>query len=74
MDLWLSQASQSSQLSPDNLHWPDLAPGSYPGTSLDMGPFGVSSKDSEQAQHDCSSGLILASWGQGSSNTCCTGL
>lgn len=39
MDLWLSQASQSSQLSPDNLHWPDLAPGSHPGTSWTWGPL-----------------------------------
>lgn len=38
VDLWLSQASQSSQLSPDNLHWPDLAPGSHPGVGWSQGP------------------------------------
>lgn len=38
VDLWLSQASQSSQLSPDNLRWPDPAPGSHPGTSRTQGP------------------------------------
>lgn len=55
--MWLSQASQSSQLSPDNLRWPDPALGSHPGTGLDMGSFRVSGKDSERAQR----GLTLAS-------------
>lgn len=77
-DLWLShwdlRHPKSSQLSPDNLHWPDPASGSRPGTSQARGPSEQTARTVSWAQCGSSPSLVLAPWGHGSSSTPSTGL